>query len=94
VDIEYFDRDEPVPMPKRVRYGGTLGKSEFVFSGFKFDTSHSDREFTLPYYGLPDITSRVADPNRTRGILWIGGVGLAVITVVGGICIRRRMHLN
>ncbi len=88
--VEYGGDQGGIPIPKRVRFAGTLGDSTFDFDEVKLGVTTPEREFALQSYGLPDPTKPLADPARSYLTYWL--LGFAALALVAAYVIRKKLR--
>lgn len=75
-DVEYGPSRDGLPLPRRVAIRDETGETAFCeFVDWSFEPT-PEREFGMPYYGLPDLVARVNTP-RIAPIYWLSGIAAA-----------------
>lgn len=65
--VEYGDDIDGIPVPARVVFfHSRTGEERFEFTSFRLGEATPQRQFSLGYYGLPDITATPRDTSRSR----------------------------
>ena len=75
-DVEYGPPRDDVPLPRRViSRDGSGSSSVCEFVDWSFEPTPA-AEFTMPYYGLPDLVSKV-EKRRNKLPYWLAGGAVA-----------------
>lgn len=87
--VEYDGDQAGIPILKRVNFDRNFTeKSTFDFDEVVLGAVASDSDFALRSYGLPDLTTPLADPSRNNATSWL--LGMAAVTLVAAIVVWKR----
>ena len=78
--VEYGDDVGGVPVPRRVQRTDDRGRTSiFEFDTVTFGLTPPKEEFTLSFFGLPDVTAPPTDPSRSNMMYWTLGAAVAAL---------------
>jgi hypothetical protein len=89
--IEYRQDGNAIPVISRIEKSDQQGAGRvFEVEKVEFDTTTSESQFTLRFFGLPDLADPIPPPSQNHAIYWI--LAAAVLMTLAAIMLRRSSH--